>query len=284
MDWAPIPQEAPAAGSLLLRPLGWDAPFVLRAEARAFAMPDGESLEQHVRWRHRGEYFARGLHSVAAARPPQRLPPRRAIRRLQQDAARPAYLLLTVPPSRWRRLAAGVEPEFVSQASRRPEGECAAALAPANVSWRFERELHWRMLVLGGAAGSGMHAHVDDPPTSAWHAQLRGRKRYVLCAPPPTHALSASPPSERGPNASSCIASVLSPGDQLYYPHGWSHETRTLDAGAASLSRLLLTPSNAPAFARRMQQHCARGLDLSFSTYGRLCAALAPCLQRLLDT
>ena len=123
------------------------------------------------------------------------------------------------------------------------------------------------MIVIGGGAGAGMHAHADDPPTSAWHLQLRGAKAWSLCPPPPSNT--------------SCHATVLRAGDQLFIPSLWTHTTATLTDGAISLSRLLITPANAAPFAARMQQHCEAGRALSRTSYERLCMALAPCLRRL---
>ena len=97
---------------------------------------------------------------------------------------------------------------------------------------------------------------------------------WRLC--PPVSAGADANASRRG-----CFKSVLEAGDQLYYPQYWRHETLTLDVRAASLSRLLLTPANAAAFARRWQQHCDKGLEVDHGKYQRLCEAMAPCVRRL---
>ncbi|EOD30091.1 hypothetical protein EMIHUDRAFT_203552 [Emiliania huxleyi CCMP1516] len=126
-------------------------------------------------------------------------------------------------------------------------------------------------------------AGVEEPPfvaearrrpeeecaSAVGHANLRGRKAWTLCPPNQT----------RG---GGCLEATLGPRDQLFFPRGWRHATATLDAGSASASRLLVTPPDAPLFGAAVQDHCTRGLALSRGSYEVLCAALAPCLRRLM--
>ena len=205
------------------------------------------------------------------------------------------YLLLTVPPRHWRALLRGFladEPTFVARRDRRPEEECAAALGPANRSWQFERELRWRMLALG-SAGSGMHLHRDRLPLGSWHQQVFGRKRYLLCPPGPAHLYCNGAVDGFNPDhhhacpafrarASSCIEHTLQPGDSLFYPEHWWHQTRTLDDGTLSISRSLLTPAGAARFAVTMRNYCREAMEVAPDTFRLMCEALAPCLQRLL--
>jgi len=254
-----------------LPPSWYEAPFVIRSEPASLPGASLDALEHlSSSWRAHAEFYPRGARSAAASA--LRLAPRRSLRRLRQGDASGAYALLPVPPRRWPQLlaAAGVEePPFVAEARRRPEEECASAVGHANVSARFERELRWRLLIVGGGPGAGMHLHADHPPASAWHVQLRGRKAWTLCPPNQT----------RG---GGCLEATLGPRDQLFFPRGWRHATATLDAGSASASRLLVTPPDAPLFGAAVQDHCTRGLALSRGSYEVLCAALAPCLRRLM--
>ena len=77
----------------------------------------------------------------------------------------------------------------------------------------------------------------------------------------------------------SCLVATLSPGESLFYPEAWWHQTRTLTPGAASLSRSLITPGNAAAVARALRAFCAAALHLGHEW----CAAIEPCLRRLSD-
>ena len=151
----------------------------------------------------------------------------RALRRL--DGEVPSYTIATVSPRRWRTLLAllgSPEPQVwgpMVDRRRLPERECEAALAAANVTAAFEKAIHWRMLAIGGGAGAGMGLHVDSPPVSNLHLQLRGRKEWTLCPPP-------GRPTAAGAGAG-CMREIVGAGSTLFYPEGWSHATRTLDAG-----------------------------------------------------
>jgi hypothetical protein len=119
---------------------------------------------------HPTEFFPRG--DAAAGARPRRLPLGQALARARNGSG-PAYTFLQVPPARWgvALRALGVrEPSFVSNRGHRPEGECAAALIPANRTWQFERDLRWRMIALAWGA-AGMHLHRDSLPLATWHVQ-----------------------------------------------------------------------------------------------------------------
>lgn len=246
--------------------LWWRAPFVMRPPGD-LEVGDGylfntTALATHVR----GPQSA-ALHPLSSAGDGRRMSLRRALAALRRRPTAPAHVLVTLRLRHYRLLlrAARLSEPSVLEASRLPERECEGALVPANASSDFERSLRWRMLALGGAAGAGMPLHVDEPPTANWHLQLRGRKRWLLC-----------PPAER-PGA--CSETTLHPGASLFYPEGWWHQTRTLDAGAASVSRSVVTPGSAAPFAGGARRWCAAARLLD--SHARLCEALAPCLRRL---
>lgn len=222
----------------------------------------------------RTDYHAQGLRTAALAADVRSMAFRRAMERL--DNSSPAYAFATLSPRQWwraLRLLGIREPSFMAR-SALPERECEAALAPANVTQLFERSLRWRMLTVGGLKGSGMHLHVDNPPFSSWHVQLRGRKRFTLCRP--TRPLK-------------CSSTTLEPLASLYYPSSYAHSTHTLDDGAISLSRSLITPSHAARTADALGRFfgcfpAGSGSALIAAypmAYPRLCAALRPCLRRL---
>ena len=113
---------------------------------------------------------------------------------------------------------------------------------------RFTLGTHWRMLLVG-EPGAGMFNHQDTLRTASWQAQLRGAKRWHLCAPDQSaflgggagevDALGAeaggfvdygATPALR--NASCALADVRA-GDVLWYPHDWWHQTRVLSRAEA---------------------------------------------------
>jgi hypothetical protein len=230
----------------------------------------------------RSEVYPLGLGSVAVAADVRWMSLRRALRKLEKKESE-GYVLANVSPRRWQTALRGIDLAEPTALSRRrlPERECEAALAPANLTWTFERQLRWRMLALGASAGSGMHMHVDTPPLASWHIQVAGRKEYTLCPPSESHGTRA-----RASVPSNCSATTLDPGMSIFYPARWWHRTRTLEPGTASLSRSLISPAKGDA------ARTANALDEFFSCsaapgaaaergHGKLCDALRPCLQRL---
>ncbi|KAL1510485.1 hypothetical protein AB1Y20_006790 [Prymnesium parvum] len=237
------------------------------------------------------EFFPRGALSPASNS--RRVPLERALERMRlpSPGATP-YALLTVPPRRWRSLLTRLdahEPHFVTQAHLRPEGECAAAVGPANRSWQFERELRWRIMALGGAVGTGTHLHQDRLPLASWHHQVRGRKRWLLCRPGPSHEYCGGHVDGFAPdysacpqfNLSSCEEHTLGPGEGLFFPERWWHQTLTLDAVTLSVSRSLLMPTATRQFAAVMRSYCNEAIRVAPDVYARMCEALQPCLLRL---
>ena len=64
-------------------------------------------------------------------------------------------------------------------------------------------------------------------------------------------------------------------------PEGWWHQTRTVTARSLSISRNLVTPSNAAPLAAALATYCAAATSGFVERYATMCAALAPCLVRL---
>ena len=187
-------------------------------------------------------------------------------RALNRTARAGGYILADLSQRHWKLLLGGLpEPPFMLR-RQLPEHECAGVLAPANLTSAFERSLKWRMLTLG-STGAGMHAHVDFPPTSSWHLQLAGRKVFQLCPPEGT---AASP---------SCTEVTLSAGESVYYPGGWWHRTSVLEPWTVSISRRLITPSNAADVSAAVATFCDEARSLG--SHEHLCDALRPCLARL---
>ena len=268
----------------------WRTPFVWSSamasvdveEVLANVMPSRATMEVHTE----------GLLTPSVSSGPSRMGLKRALRRLQSRGS--DYAFLTVSPKHWKTLLSMLQFELNPDWFRRanlPEGECMAALAPANQSVRFESMLHWRMLALAGMAGGGMHLHADSPPLSNVHLQVRGLKRWALCPPRPgatqfycagaANAFKARSPDSPCPSFvnDSCYEAVLWPGEALFYPGRWWHQTQTLDDGAASLSRSLITVGDAAHFAPAMQRLCDESQRLN--SHWAVCEALAPCLRRL---
>lgn len=158
-----------------------------------------------------------------------------------------------------------------------------------NMSSSFAVEAHWLMLMVGGVESSlGMHMHVDALPTSSWQLQLQGAKRWLLCPPAargycgrgiddPDAAITLCGDDEEA----ACLSATVSAGELLYYPARWWHRTWSAGGEAVvSLSRSLVTPSNARDMADAVRTFCDRALAVARDAYLPTCRQLMPCAQR----
>ncbi len=88
-----------------------------------------------------------------------------------------------------------------------------------------------------GPPGSGFRMHVDVGHTAAWNAQLVGRKEWILYAPDEAENVyqgrveAFSPDLERFPRfqQAQAHAATLGPGDVIFTPSCWWHQTRILE-------------------------------------------------------
>lgn len=163
-----------------------------------------------------------------------------------------------------------------------------------NLSLRFEEEAHWRMLMVGGVEATlGMHLHVDALPTSSWQLQLQGAKRWLLCPPaargycgrgvddPDATVAPCRGGVEDEEEEAACLSATVNAGELLYYPAQWWHRTWSAGGGAVvSLSRSLVTPSNAREMADAVRLFCHRALAVAHDAYLPTCRQLMPCAQR----
>ena len=106
------------------------------------------------------------------------------------------------------------------------------------------RHCHWKVLVIG-KEGSGMFFHADGIATATYQLQVVGRKRWTVCGPENRHKLYG--PGEvdtydvdmkRFPEfaKADCTRTIAYPGEVLYYPTGWWHQTDNLDSDTIGLA------------------------------------------------
>ena len=113
---------------------------------------------------------------------------------------------------------------------------------------RFALGTHWRMLLVG-EPGAGMFNHQDTLRTASWQAQLRGTKRWHLCAADQApHLYGAGRVDTLDPHGvdydgapafrnASCLRADVRAGELLYYPHDWWHQTRVLSRAETARRR-----------------------------------------------
>ena len=180
-----------------------------------------------------------------------------------------SYLLLQLPPPRWRMLEAlelvprgplfGVHNSWL-------EERCFGGAAAATLASEWHLKTHWSQLLVG-TRGAGMSNHTDALQVGSWHAHLAGRKRWRLC----------SPRSVGG--GGECFEDILVPGDVLVYPAGWSHETECLETPTVSISRstVPVREDEAITFAEQIGDECAFGQAANLHLSGALCDTWDAC-------
>lgn len=116
-------------------------------------------------------------------------------------------------------------------------------------NWLFEvseavrPKLLWMFI---GPARAGSWLHLDIAHSSAWNVQVTGCKRWIMFPPGQDdcmyegHVNALTPDLSRFPRfakARACVADV-GPGDLVYTPTGWWHQTINLDEGIAVTGNL----------------------------------------------
>ena len=187
------------------------------------------------------EWYAGGMHERAKLERPARVPLATALDGIVASASGGAP---TVGIAHWNLEAA----QWAALVSRLPplplslsrSDDALAPLLNPSAEDDFLLFHHWRMLIVG-ADGAGMFNHVDDFPGGSWQLQLRGRKRWHLCAPTQASFIErpmaggghvgvdllrapdyAAFPVARGAD---CFVDVVDAGEVIYYPPGWYHQT-----------------------------------------------------------
>ena len=186
----------------------------------------------------------------------------------RQLASQPhAYLLVQLPPQRWRRLA-----RFSDAAVSPPSRVSWSCLGSARLEAEWHLKSHWSQL-LAGRTGAGMANHTDSLRAGAWHLQLAGRKRWRLSA----YSGADGSPREV------VYEAVLNPGEQLFYPPDWAHETQCLDAPTVSVTESIV-PRAARRFYEQVQADCASQSHASLHLSGELCDAWERCKSAIIGS
>lgn len=124
-----------------------------------------------------------------------------------------------------------------------------------SIADEFSIKSHWYMLLIG-EKGSGMFNHTDNLPVGSWQMQLAGTKKWIICKPdkitssnvPSIVDTTKKPLSPNGEELPfdipipKCHHSILSPGDLIYYPAGYYHQTKCESSPTVSLSGTALGP------------------------------------------
>ncbi len=111
----------------------------------------------------------------------------------------------------------------------------------------FARRSHWYMMLIG-EENSGMFMHNDNLPVGSWQMELTGNKKWVICSSDNKMNIDgqrtcSDQESMNGVclDKESCGQAVVFPGDILYYPPQFWHQTTCLSKPTISLSGTVVT-------------------------------------------
>lgn len=132
-----------------------------------------------------------------------------------------------------------------------------------DVAAEWHLKTHWK-IVLIGSRGAGMFNHSDSLLTSSWHAHITGTKWWYVCG-------------YRANGSSVCFEDILKPGDILYYPPAWHHETQCLETPTMTLTDTVAHDGNAQGILRKTYGECTGRAPLNFDFSSELCVQLDEC-------
>lgn len=151
---------------------------------------------------------------------------------------------------------------------------------------KFLKLTHWKMLIIG-EKGAGMFNHKDSLRTSSWQIQLHGRKKWHICGPeadPYMYAAGAvdtfNPNYEQFPEFKNakCYQFIVEPGDVVYYPKDWWHQTENLETPTISVTGTLVGIDNHKEVKEMLQTQCA-GYGYIFHPVESVCEKLERCYE-----
>jgi hypothetical protein len=154
------------------------------------------------------------------------------------------YLHLNMGNALWRAYLAALAPAAVPAHLDTADAWLAAGLGEP-LATDFAIGNHWRMLLVG-SEGAGMFSHQDILKTASYQLQLAGVKTWHICAPSESARLSVdmdmfAPDYARFPGAlgASCYLDAARPGDVVFYPADYWHQTLNTPAAPGGLSLAL---------------------------------------------
>eukprot|EP00605_Chrysophyceae_sp_TOSAG23-4_P000354 GSChrysophyteH1.ASY1.ANO1.401.1 assembled CDS len=156
-------------------------------------------------------------------------------------------------------------------------------LDPGGVT-TFNTNLHWKMMLIG-EKGAGMFNHKDVMRMASWQVQLRGRKLWHICHPDVDLYKAGAvdtfqPDYENYPRVlnASCYQTISNPGDAMYYPRDWWHQTRNLETPSIAFSGSMVNKDCHREFALKLIEQCT-GKGNVFHASAEHCKALEGCIR-----
>ena len=184
----------------------------------------------------------------------------------------------------WRHYLDSLAPWTVPEALDTPDAWLLDVFGE-QLAGDFQIGTHWRMLLLG-TEGAGMFSHQDRLKTASYQLQIAGVKTWALCAPDQTPLLSVhfdhfAPNYKQFPSArsASCYLDAVAPGEVIFYPADYWHQTLNTPSNDESLSvaitDTLVDATNFDLVAEGLREKCtAMTPNIRHGFTPAVCAAL----------
>jgi hypothetical protein len=150
----------------------------------------------------------------------------------------------------------------------------------------FNKNVHWKMMLIA-EKDAGMFNHKDVMRMASWQVQITGRKLWHICSPTQDPFVYSAgkvntfkPDYERFPKMinASCYQTITNPGDAMYYPRDWWHQTRNLETPSIAFSGSMVSKHCQREFAIKMREQCY-GKGNVFRATPEHCAQVDQCIR-----
>ena len=188
---------------------------------------------------------------------------------LKETSTPGKYLHLQLAEDQWSRLREDGSMGDPIHKWMRTDGWMKKCIKKKSLRDEYHVKTHWKIILIG-RPGAGMFNHSDSLLTSSWHAHVEGDagKWWYVCG----KGLGEGPyeGQER------CFEDLLKPGQILFYPKHYFHETQNLAMPTTTVTGTVVSSFNYRSIAHQLHRECAYE-HLSFDLSGPLCDALDKC-------
>ena len=182
-------------------------------------------------------------------------PMQEAARQFFDDEAKgvPTYMTWTIDNARWKDLLHNhikLPPVFYDRDL--VEGCIGEEYVDEFIDNQFWHQIY------AGTSGVGMKMHQDVYRTSLWGLQLSGYKRWYFCPPNQKSNVydgnvdAFNPDYEAHPQfrlaEPKCFDTLVKPGEILFWPSNWFHQTTVPDGGSVNLLSVFLNRASLGKF------------------------------------